>query len=220
VTTTTHKSLRGPRAGMIFFRRDGQYAEFEAKINQAVFPALQGGPHEHQIAAIATQLREVMTPEFHAYARQIVANSRALAAALVSKQYKIVTGGTDNHLLLWDLRPLKLTGSKVEAICDAVSISLNKNTIYGDKSALSPGGVRIGTPALTSRGFKEADFELVASFLDRAVQLALKIQEKSGSELVQFKVALKDHAEASQLRHEVEAFASKFYMPGILPRSS
>jgi glycine hydroxymethyltransferase len=136
----------------------------------------------------------------------------------VNKQYKIVTGGTDNHLLLWDLRPLKLTGSKIEAICDAVSISLNKNTIYGDKSALSPGGVRIGTPALTSRGFKEADFEVVASFLDRVVQLALKIQEKSGNELAQFKSALKDHVEVAQLRHEIESFASKFYMPGV-PKS-
>ena len=109
VTTTTHKSLRGPRAGMIFFRKDAR--GFAQKINNAVFPALQGGPHEHQIAAIATQLKEVATPAFAEYARQVIANTRAVAAALVARGYALATGGSDCHLLLWDLRPLGITGA-------------------------------------------------------------------------------------------------------------
>jgi len=217
VTTTTHKSLRGPRAGMIFFRKDGAFAEFEGKINQAVFPALQGGPHNHQIAAIAVQLREVATPEFADYAKQVVANCKAMAATLVKHGYTLVTGGTDNHLILWDLRPQKLNGAKVESLCDAVSITLNKNSVYGDKSALSPGGVRVGTPALTSRGFKEADFETVANFLHRTVQLALTIQnglQGPETKLVDFKAAVSANPEVAVLRKEVEDFATKFYMPG------
>lgn len=167
VTTTTHKSLRGPRAGMIFYKKDDR--KFESKINQAVFPALQGGPHEHQIAGIATQLKEVATPAFKEYSQQVKANARALAAALVSKGYVMATGGTDNHLVLWDLRPLGITGAKMQTVCDDVNITLNKNSIYGDRSAVSPGGVRIGTPALTTRGFTAADFEKVAELLHKAV---------------------------------------------------
>ena len=120
VTTTTHKSLRGPRAGMIFFRRgpksDAEGAEkyeYEDAINFAVFPSLQGGPHNHQIAGLATQLKEVATPEFKAYAKQVRANAQALAKFLIGKGYKLTTNGTENHLMLWDLRPLGLTGSKV-----------------------------------------------------------------------------------------------------------
>ena len=117
VTTTTHKSLRGPRAGMIFFRRGpkasgGEY-DYEDKINFSVFPSLQGGPHNHQIAGLATQLKEVATPEFKAYAKQVRANAQALAKFLIGKGYKLTTNGTENHLMLWDLRPLGLTGSKV-----------------------------------------------------------------------------------------------------------
>ena len=166
VTTTTHKSLRGPRSGIIFFRKDAR--GFERKINNAVFPGLQGGPHEHQIAGVATQLREVATPAFVAYAKAVRANARALAAALAARGYKLATGGTDNHLLLWDLRPAGLTGNKMEKVCDAAAITLNKNTVPGDSSAFAPGGVRVGTPALTTRGLGEADFEAVAELLHRA----------------------------------------------------
>jgi len=116
VTTTTHKSLRGPRAGVIFFRKDDR--GFELKIANAVFPGLQGGPHVHQIAGIATQLKEVMTPEFKEYARQVKANARAVADQLTSFGYTIATGGTDNHLVLWDLKPAGLNGAKMQTICD------------------------------------------------------------------------------------------------------
>jgi len=219
VTTTTHKSLRGPRGGMIFFKKD--FGDFkmglESKINFSVFPSVQGGPHNNTIAGIAVQLKEVMTPEFKAYSKQIVSNCQSLAKNLVSKGYKLATGGTDNHLILWDLRPQKVTGRKVEHVCDQVAITLNKNSIIGDKSAVSPGGVRVGTPALTSRGFVEKDFDVVAGFLDRVVKLTVKIQEKSGKPMKKFIAACndKDFPEIKEIREEVETFAEKYYMPGF-----
>lgn len=224
VTTTTHKSLRGPRAGLIFFRRGpkrdaqgqptGEEYDFESKINMAVFPGCQGGPHNHTIAAVGVALKEAMSPEFKKYAFQVQANARALAAELEKRGYKLATGGTDNHLVLWDLRPVNLTGSKMEKICDAAHITLNKNAVHGDTSALVPGGVRIGTPALTSRGFKESDFVQVADFLDRAVKLALDIQQKSGKNIKDFSKALDGHQEVEKLKKEVIEFAKKFPMPG------
>ena len=213
VTTTTHKSLRGPRAGMIFFRKDER--DFERKINDAVFPGLQGGPHDHQIAAIATQLKEVASPEFKQYCVQIKKNAKALAQALMDMGYTICTNGTDNHLLLWDVRPLGLTGSKIEKVCDLINISLNKNTVHGDKSAQSPGGVRIGTPALTTRGLKEADFKKVAGFLDRAVKISLDVQKSSGKKLKDFVAALPNNKDIPVLAHEVAQFATSFPMPGF-----
>lgn len=214
VTTTTHKSLRGPRAGMIFYKKDER--DFETKIQWAVFPALQGGPHEHQIAAIATQLKEVMTPEFKAYAKQVILNCQALAAFLVEKGYKLATSGTDNHLILWDLRPLELTGNKLELVCERAHITLNKNAVPGDLSALSPGGVRIGAPALTSRGFKESDFKEVGLFLHRAVEIAVSIQKVSGKKLEDFRAALdKNPPELHKLEEDVTTFAKKFPIPGF-----
>ncbi len=175
VTTTTHKSLRGPRAGIIFFKKC-----LEDKINFAVFPSLQGGPHNNQIGAVATQLLEVDTPEFKEYSRRVIDNAKSLAIALIDYGYTLSTGGTDNHLVLVDLKPLGITGSKVEKLCDVVNISLNKNSVPGDTSALSPGGIRIGTPAMTSRGMNYDDFKHVAMLINRAIQLALKIQKESG----------------------------------------
>ncbi len=221
VTTTTHKSLRGPRSGMIFFRRGakeggGNYA-FEDAVNFAVFPALQGGPHNHQIAGLCTQLKEVATPEFKAYIQQTKANAAALANTLTSKGYKLATGGTENHLILWDLRPCGLTGSKMEKFFDKLHITTNKNAVHGDVSAMSPGGVRIGAPAMTSRGLKEADFVKIGEFLHRGIELALEIQNKAGKKLVDFLAAL-DSADftgkISALNAEVEAFAGAFPMPG------
>jgi glycine hydroxymethyltransferase len=219
VTTTTHKSLRGPRAGMIFYRkkdRQGKPTDFEGRINQAVFPGIQGGPHEHQIAAIATQMREVCSPEWKAYAQQVQTNAKALGAALMAKGHEFVSGGTDNHLLLWNVRVHGLTGSKVEKLLDAVSISVNKNTIPGDKSAVTPGGIRVGTPALTSRGMKEAEMEKVADFLDRAVTLAKAVQHDAGStKLNDFVETLAKHPGVVALRNDVESFAIQFRMPSF-----
>ena len=213
VTTTTHKSLRGPRAGMIFFRKDDR--GFEKKINDGVFPGLQGGPHDHQIAGIATQLKEVATPEFKEYCIQIKKNAKALAQALMDKGYKLCTDGTDNHLILLDVRPLGLTGSKIEKVCDLVNISLNKNTVPGDRSALSPGGVRIGTPALTTRGLKEEDFVKIADYLERVIKICLDVQEKVGKKLVDFVAALPANEDIPVLAKEIATFATSFPMPGF-----
>ncbi|KAF9109584.1 Serine hydroxymethyltransferase, cytosolic [Mortierella sp. AM989] len=221
VTTTTHKTLRGPRAGLIFFRKNKDAKvekgeDLESRVNQAVFPSIQGGPHNNTIAGIAVALKQAASPEFKLYAKQVIANSKALAATLLKHGYKIVTDGSDNHLILWDLRPNKLTGSKVERICDMVSITLNKNSVCGDVSAVTPGGVRLGTSALTSRSFKEDDFVKVADFLHRTVQIALAVQAKAGSKLLKdFVAGLEGNEEIAQLRKEVEAFATGFPFPGF-----
>jgi glycine hydroxymethyltransferase len=217
VTTTTHKSLRGPRAGMIFFRKDER--GFETKINQAVFPALQGGPHEHQIAGIATQLKEVATPDFKVYCQQVKKNAKALAAKLSSLGYKIATDGTDNHCVLWDLKPAGITGSKFEKVCDAVSITLNKNCVPGDVSAITPGGVRIGAPALTTRTMVESDFEQIAQFLHETLLIALRLQSQSGPKLKDLVALLETDGEVKALAEKVHAFACSFPMPGFDPKT-
>jgi glycine hydroxymethyltransferase len=220
VTSTTHKSLRGPRQGLIFFRRGvdskGQplTENWEVRINMAVFPGCQGGPHNNTIAALGVALAEAMTPEFKAYQVSVRENAAALGEVLVKRGYKLVTGGTDNHLVLWDLRPAGLTGSKMEKLCDMVHITLNKNAVAGDTSALTPGGVRIGAPAMTSRGLGKAEFETVADFLDRTAQLALELQASSGKKLKDFIVAAEASAEVAQLRKDVIAFSKGFPMPG------
>lgn len=188
-------------------------------VDFAVFPGCQGGPHNNQIAAIATQLKQVATPEFKLYIKQVKANCRALAQGLVNRGYTLATGGSDNHLILWNLRPQKITGSKMEKYFDEVSITVNKNSIAGDASALSPNGIRVGTPALTSRGFTEQDFDQVAEFLHRGLQIALKLQAQAASpKLIDFLVLLNHETldeETKQLKKDVEAFSQKFGIPGF-----
>merc|ERR1711879_465289 len=215
VTTTTHKSLRGPRAGMIFFKYSDKMPDIKERIDMAVFPGLQGGPHNHQIGALAVQLLEVGTPEFVEYSKQVVTNAQTLAEALKAKGHKLASDGTDNHLVLWDLRPHGLTGSKVEKVCEAASISLNRNAVHGDASALSPGGVRIGTPAMTTRGLKEEGFKKIAEFLDRVLQITLQIQKEKGKKLKDFEEGLKSCKEIDALKTEVQAFASGLGYPGL-----
>ena len=158
VTTTTHKTLRGPRGGLIMGRE-----EFAKKINSAVFPGTQGGPLMHVIAAKAICLKEAMQPEFREYARQIVKNSKALAAALLSHGFDLVSGGTDNHLMLADLRPLHITGKELQHRLDENYITVNKNAIPNDpEKPFVTSGVRIGTPAATTRGMKEEDMTVIA----------------------------------------------------------
>eukprot|EP01035_Chromulina_nebulosa_P017042 gene17042-22551_t len=213
VTTTTHKSLRGPRAGLIFFKKDAR--NFETKINAAVFPGLQGGPHVHQIAGVATQLKEVLTEEFKLYARQVRANAKALAELLINEYgYTLATGGTENHLILWDLKPQGVTGAKLQTVCDHTSITLNKNTVLGDRSALTPGGVRIGTPALTTRGLKEEEFRKVGVFLHRALQLAIQIQTQTKT-LKEFEAAVIASPDIKALKKDIQLFITEFPMPGF-----
>ncbi|KAJ8087369.1 glycine hydroxymethyltransferase shm1 [Marasmius tenuissimus] len=219
VTTTTHKTLRGPRAGLIFFRKDLQAEnakDLEKRVNEAVFPACQGGPHNQTIAAVATALLQVSDPAFKAYAKQVVANARALADTLVGHGYKLQTGGTDNHLVLWDLRPIGLTGSKVEKICDLMGITINKNAVSGDASAQVPGGIRLGTSALTSRNMTEKDVKVVADFLHRTIQLSLSLQKEAGSKLLKdFVRVASSNAQVKELRDEVRAFAKQWPLPGV-----
>ena len=162
VTTTTHKTLRGPRGGMILCT-----AEYAKAVDKQVFPGTQGGPLEHVIAAKAVSFLEALSPEFKTYARDVVKNAQVLAAALGKRGYAIVSGGTDSHLMLVDLRPKSLTGKDAEQLLDRAAITVNKNTIPGDpQSPFVTSGIRLGTSALTTRGFGVAEMERVAELLD------------------------------------------------------
>lgn len=231
VTTTTHKTLRGCRSGIIFFRKGvrsvdpktGKETMFnlESLINQAVFPGLQGGPHNHAIAGVAVALKQALTPEFKVYQKQVMANCKALSTTLMNKGYKIVTGGSDNHLILLDLRPNGSDGGRAEKVLEACAIACNKNTCPGDKSALRPSGLRFGSPALTSRGLVEEDFCRVAEFIHRAIELTIEIQTSMNPKatLREFKDTLatseKYQMKVKEIKEEVEAFAGKFPMPGL-----
>jgi glycine hydroxymethyltransferase len=232
VTTTTHKTLRGPRGALIFFRRGikttdaktGQPVEydFEKRINLSVFPGLQGGPHEHTISGIAVALKLAQSDQFKKYQLQVLSNCQALAAGLVANGVELVSGGTDNHLLLIDLRNFKtITGNQVEKVCDHVGLALNKNTVPGDRSAVNPSGLRVGTPAMTSRGAVETDFSKVAEYIVKAIHLTRSIVDSNRfKNLGEFTSALNEtstRSELNKLKIEVESFASKFESIGTKP---
>ena len=159
VTTTTHKTLRGPRGGLILTNN----AVLAKRLNSAVFPGTQGGPLEHVIAAKAVCFGEALQPAFKEYAHKIVSNAQALAAALQARGVQLVSGGTDNHLMLIDLRQEECTGKELEARLDAVHITANKNTVPGEtRSPFVTSGVRLGTPAVTTRGMGEAEMQIIA----------------------------------------------------------
>ncbi|SPO07138.1 probable glycine hydroxymethyltransferase [Cephalotrichum gorgonifer] len=243
VTTTTHKSLRGPRGAMIFSRKgvrrtnpktkkEEMYA-LEGPINNSVFPGHQGGPHNHTISALAVALQQAQTPEFRAYQAQVLANAKALAARLGGERgktglgYELVSGGTDNHLVLVDLKPQGIDGARVERVLELVGVAANKNTVPGDKSALSPGGLRMGSPAMTSRGFTEDDFVRVADIIDRAVTIATRLdkaarkaaEEKGEANLGRLRGFLEyvgdgeDVPEIVQLRSEVADWVGTYPFP-------
>jgi glycine hydroxymethyltransferase len=243
VTTTTHKSLRGPRGALVFYRKGARKSaakgkgeelyNLEGPINSSIFPGHQGGPHNHTITAIAVALRQATTPEFHAYQTQVLNNSKALSRRLGDAKdkgglgYTIVSGGTDNHLLVVDLKPQGVDGARVERVLELVGVASNKNTVPGDKSALIPGGLRMGTPAMTTRGFNEDDFIRVADIVDRAVAIAVRVDKaarKAGEEkgvknpgrLRSFLDYLGDgetDSEIVQLRSEVADWVSTYPIP-------
>ncbi|XP_009591252.1 serine hydroxymethyltransferase 3, chloroplastic-like [Nicotiana tomentosiformis] len=222
VTTTTHKSLRGPRGGMIFFKKDPVLGvDLESAINNAVFPGLQGGPHNHTIGGLAVCLKHAKSPEFKAYQNQVVSNCRALASRLMELGYKLVSGGSDNHLVLVDLRPLGIDGARVEKILDMASITLNKNSVPGDKSALVPGGIRIGSPAMTTRGFTEKEFVAVADFIHEGVQITLEAKKSVSSTKLQDFLKFVTAPDFNlidrvlDLQRRVEAFTSQYPLPGL-----
>ncbi|HEX4796283.1 MAG TPA: serine hydroxymethyltransferase [Humisphaera sp.] len=194
VTTTTHKTLRGPRGGLILTNDD----DLNKSINRSVFPGSQGGPLMHIVAAKAVSFGEDLRPEFKTYARQIVKNAKALADALTSRGYRLVSGGTDNHLMLVDLRAraAELTGSETEKALEAAGIISNKNGIPNDpRPPAVTSGLRLGTPAITTRGLREGDMTAVADFIDRAV------------------AGRADPAALARLRGEVAEFCKRFPMP-------
>jgi len=166
VTTTTHKTLRGPRGGMVMCRE-----AFAKSLNSSVFPGNQGGPLMHVIAAKAVAFKEALSPEFKVYQQQIVRNAKALAAGLVAKGFRLVSGGTDNHLMMLDLRHTELTGKVAQETLDRAHITVNKNTVpFETRSPFVTSGVRIGTPAVTTRGMQEPEMEVIAALIARALE--------------------------------------------------
>jgi glycine hydroxymethyltransferase len=166
VTTTTHKTLRGPRGAMIMCKE-----KFARDIDRAVFPGMQGGPHEHVIAAKAVAFKEALQPEFKEYAKQIVRNAKALAETLMDFGFTLVSGGTDNHLILVDLRNKNVTGKEAEEALDKAGITVNKNMIpYDPRKPFDPSGIRLGTPAITTRGMKESEMQQIGEFITKAIE--------------------------------------------------
>ncbi|RPA83018.1 SHMT-domain-containing protein [Ascobolus immersus RN42] len=229
VTTTTHKSLRGPRGAMIFYRKGVRSTDkkgnkimydLENPINASVFPGHQGGPHNHTIAALAVALKQAQTPSFREYQLQVISNANSLATKLQEFGYTIVSGKTENHLVLVDLKPNQIDGARVERVLELVNVAANKNTVPGDISAMKPGGLRLGSPAMTTRGLKESDFAKIAEFVDRAVKISKafdkEVQEKGGKKIKDFVQALGDGSKVPELvtlREEVKAWAQEFGVP-------
>ena len=203
--TTTHKTLRGPRGAIILCNGNPSNPLKKAErtrenlptlIDRAIIPGLQGGPHNHQTAAIAVALREAATPEFKTYGRQIVKNAKKLAEKLNAKDYQLVTGGTDNHLLLIDLTSKKISGAEAERALGKAGITVNKNTVpFDPRSPFDPSGIRLGTPALTTRGMKEPEMEQVAEWIDRAI------------------TNQKDEAKLDAVHAEILEFTKQFPLP-------
>lgn len=206
ITTTTHKTLRGPRGALIMANGNPSNPLKKAErtkeniptlIDRAIIPGLQGGPHNHQTAAIAVALREAAQPEFKDYAAQIVKNAKRLAENLTNKGYDLVTGGTDNHLLLVDLTNKDVKGADAERALGKAGITVNKNTVpFDPRSPFDPSGIRLGTPALTTRGLKESEMDQVAAWIDTAI------------------TARNDDTKLEKIHAEIKAFAKAFPLPG------
>jgi len=228
VTTTTHKSLRGPRGAMIFSRKGVRSVDPKTKkqidynledpIDFSVFPGHQGGPHNHTITALAVALKQAASPEFKQYQEQVIKNAKTLEIEFKKKGYTLVADGTDSHMVLLDLRPQSLDGKRIEFVLENINITCNKNTVPGDKSATNPFGLRIGSPAMTSRGFSTADFARVAEYIDRSIKMCKEIQAslpKENNKLKDFKakVVSGEISEINDLRKEVAAWAVSFPLP-------
>ncbi|MBI4167494.1 MAG: serine hydroxymethyltransferase [Candidatus Aenigmarchaeota archaeon] len=218
IMTTTHKTLRGPRGAMILVTKKGlgKDPELAEKIDKAIFPALQGGPHENQIAATAVALGEAMKPEFKEHGKQIVKNAKALASSLMGNGLKLVSGGTDNHLMLVDLTPLGVgKGIFASEALEAANIFVNKNTIPRDPSSpFYPSGIRLGTPSLTTRGMKENEMELVggwiASVINEIAKYELPEKELRAEYLKNFRNEIRNNEKIRETRQKVKELCLKF----------
>ncbi|MBI4138237.1 MAG: serine hydroxymethyltransferase [Candidatus Wildermuthbacteria bacterium] len=222
VTTTTHKTLRGPRGALIMATEKGLQKDPELgdKIDKAVFPGLQGGPHNHQTAAIAVALGEAMWPDFKTYAHQVVSNAKALAQSLMARGLKLVSNGTDNHLMLVDLTPFaKGLGVFAQDALDKAGITLNKNTIPQDPSSpFYPSGIRLGTPAITTRGMKEKEMEQIGAWIAEVVQEVQdrrlpETKEERSVYLKQFARDIAENEKLKEIKKKVEELCSQFPLP-------
>jgi len=223
VTTTTHKTLRGPRGAMLMVTQRGleKDPELAERIDRAIFPGLQGGPHDHTTAAIAVALGEAMQPSFRDYGRQVVANAKALAEGLMRRGFRLVTGGTDNHMILIDLTPGGPgRGVFLQDALDRVGITVNKNTIPGEpSSAFYPSGIRLGTPAATTRGMREREMERLAEWISavgeevKEFQLPKETVERT-AHLKQFRNTIQGNPRLARTREHVREFCLKFPVPG------
>ena len=196
ITTTTHKTLRGPRGGIIMATKKGieKDSELPKKIDKAVFPGLQGGPHENSIAGIAVCLKEASLSVFKKYAAQIVKNARILAEDLKNYGFNLISGGTDNHLILIDLRNKNITGAEAQELLERAGITVNKNSIpYDSAGPFKPSGLRLGTPAITTRGMKEKEMKIIAGWINRVIS---------------------NPASAKKVREEIKKFCKRFPLPG------
>jgi len=193
VSTTTHKTLRGPRGAIIMCRE-----KYAPQVDRAVFPGMQGGPHDHINAAKAVALGEALKPEFKVYARQIITNAKVMAEELANKDYKIISGGTDNHLLVIDMTNKGVAGKETEILLDKVGISVSRSTIPNDPNPpMNPSGVRLGTPAITTRGMREKDVIKIVSLFDKTI------------------ISKNKAAELNKIKKEVKEFCLRFPVPGI-----
>ncbi|MCJ1257287.1 glycine hydroxymethyltransferase shm1 [Lignoscripta atroalba] len=244
VITTTHKSLRGPRGAMIFFRKGvrnvdkkgkEELYDLEGPINASVFPGHQGGPHNHTITALAVALKQAQSQEFKEYQKTVLLNAKALADRLGNTKqngglgYTVVSGGTDNHLVLIDLKDRDIDGARVERVLELVGVASNKNTVPGDKSAMKPGGLRMGSPAMTTRGFQPEDFTRVGEIVHRAVTIAQKLDKAAKEEseakgrknpgsvkaFIEYLGEGQDVREIVELRREVEEWVGTFSLPWV-----
>lgn len=223
ITTTTHKTLRGPRGAIIMVTQKGlqKDPDLPEKIDKAVFPGgVQGGPHNHQTAAIAVALKQAMTPEFKEYGYQVVKNAKTLAQALMNQGLKLVSGGTDNHLMLVDLTPFgKGMGVFAEKALDLAGITLNKNTIPGDPSTpFYPSGIRLGTPAITTRGMKEEEMKTIGAWIVQAIEEIKKYRlpdtkEERIAYLKQFRKEIAENQRLKEIKAKVAQLCSKFPLP-------
>lgn len=195
VTTTTHKTLRGPRGGIIMVTKKGveKDPDLPKKIDKAVFPGLQGGPHENAIAGIAVCLKEASSPSFKKYAKQVIKNAKVLAEELKKYGFILATGGTDNHLILADLRNKNISGTEAADLLETAGITMNKNSIpYDPAPPFKPSGIRMGTPAVTTRGMKEAEMKKIASWINQVIS---------------------DKKSVKKVREEIKKFCKKFPLP-------
>ncbi len=219
ITTTTHKTLRGPRGAMIMVTQKGvqKDPELPSKIDKSIFPGLQGGPHDHQTAGIAIALMEAAKPEFREYARQIVANAKALADGLMKNDLKVVTDGTDNHLILVDLSGIAPgMGVFAQDALDEAGITMNKNTVPGERSSpFHPSGLRMGTPALTTRGMKEKEMALIAEFISQAIEQIKEERLPTDKEtriayMKEFRKRVESNSKLKEIRKDVAELCGQF----------